>query len=115
MSFPPQTGFKPQLTVRKLINNSILSPTFLQIYCIELIGLILQFFWVWATFCDPTYIYIYIKFSNNYSDFNYEKIIAKKIDYLFFQDHPNLKKIIIIHNNLKFYIYLPLKKNLGTP
>ena len=31
------------------------------------------------------------------------------------QDHPNLKKENLIHNSLKFYIYLPLKKNLGTP
>ena len=54
MSFPPQTGFKPQLTVRKSINSPVFSPTLLQIYCIGLIGLILQFFWVWATICDPT-------------------------------------------------------------
>ena len=30
------------------------------------------------------------------------------------QDHFDLEKKII-HNNLKFYIYLPLKKKLGTP
>ena len=54
MSYPPQTCFKPQLTVRKPIINPVLSPTLLQIYCIGLIGLIPQFFWVWATICDPT-------------------------------------------------------------
>ena len=51
MSFPPQTGFKPLLTVRKPLNSPVLSPTLLQIYCI---GLIPQFFWVWAAICDPT-------------------------------------------------------------
>ena len=30
------------------------------------------------------------------------------------QDHLDLEKKII-YNNLKFYIYLPLKKNLGPP
>ena len=54
MSFSPRIGFKPQLTVRKPINSLILSPTLLQIYCIGPIGLIPQFFWVWATICDPT-------------------------------------------------------------
>ena len=54
VSFSPRTGFKPQLTVRKPINSPVLSPTLLQIYCIRSIGLIPQFFWVWATTCDPT-------------------------------------------------------------
>ena len=54
MSFPPRTSFKPYLTVRKPINSPILSPTLLQIYCIGLIRPIPQFFWVWATICDPT-------------------------------------------------------------
>ena len=60
MSFPPQTGFKPLLTIRKPLNSPVLSLTLLQIYCIGLIGFVLQFFWVWAAICDPT-IYIYIK------------------------------------------------------
>ena len=54
VSFSPRTSFKPQLTVRKPINSLVLSPTLLQIYCIGPIGLIPQFFWVWATICDPT-------------------------------------------------------------
>ena len=36
---------KPQLTVRKPIKSSVLSPTLLQIYCIGLIGLITHLFW----------------------------------------------------------------------
>ena len=60
MSFHPRTIFKPQLTIRKLINSPVLSPTLLQIYCI---GLILQFFWVWATICDPTNICVWLFFS----------------------------------------------------
>ena len=56
MSFPPQTGFKPLLTVRKPLNSPVLSPTLLQIYCTGLIGLIPQFFWVYAAICDPTSI-----------------------------------------------------------
>ena len=57
VSFPPQTGFKPQLTVRKSINSPVLSLTLLQIYYIGLIELIPQFFWVWATICDPTILF----------------------------------------------------------
>ena len=60
MFFHPRTIFKPQLTIRKLINSPVLSPTLLQIYCI---GLILQFFWVWATICDPTNICVWLFFS----------------------------------------------------
>ena len=60
VSFHPRTIFKPQLTIRKLINSPVLSPTLLQIYCI---GLILQFFWVWATICDPTNICVWLFFS----------------------------------------------------
>ena len=58
VSFPPRTGFKPQLIVRKPINSPVLSLTLLQIYCIGLIRLIPQFFWVWATICDPTKTYL---------------------------------------------------------
>ena len=54
VSFPPRTGSKPLLTVRKPIKNPVLSPTFLQIYCIGLIGLVTHFLWVWAAICDPT-------------------------------------------------------------
>ena len=54
VSFPPRTGLKPLLTVRKLIKSPVLLPTFLQIYCIGLIGLVTHFLWVWAAICDPT-------------------------------------------------------------
>ena len=35
--FATRTGLKPWLTVKKLINSPVLSPTLLQIYCIGLI------------------------------------------------------------------------------
>ena len=54
VSFPPRTGLKPLLTVRKPIKSPVLLPTFLQIYCIGLIGLVTHFLWVWAAICDPT-------------------------------------------------------------
>ena len=54
MHIPPRTDLETQLTVRKPIISPILSPTLLQIYCIGLIGPIPQFFWAWATICDPT-------------------------------------------------------------
>ena len=56
VSFPPRTGSKPLLTVRKLIKNPVLSLTLLQIYCIGLIELITHLFWVWTAICDPTVI-----------------------------------------------------------
>ena len=56
--FPPRTDLKPWLTVRKPINSPVLSLTLLQIYCIGLIGPISYSFWVWATICDPTIIYL---------------------------------------------------------
>ena len=64
VSFPPRTGSKPLLTVRKLIKNPVLSLTLLQIYCIGLIGLVTHFLWVWAAICDPTFIIIKLKFLN---------------------------------------------------
>ena len=54
VSFPPRTGSKPLLTVRKPIKSPFLSLTLLQIYCIGLIGLVTHFLWVWAAICDPT-------------------------------------------------------------
>ena len=74
MSFPPRTRFKPWLTVRKLINSPVLSPTFLQIYCIGLTGPISQSLWIWVTICDPT-IYIYISY-------NHKMVIRNKLIYL---------------------------------
>ena len=53
---PPRTGLESWLTVRKPIISPILSPTFLQIYYIGLIGHISYSFWVWATICDLTTI-----------------------------------------------------------
>ena len=61
VSFPPRTGLKPQLTIRKLIKNLVLSPTLLQIYCIGLIGLVTHFLWVWAAICDSTIGAVYGK------------------------------------------------------
>ena len=53
VSFSPRTGLKPLLTVRKPIKNPVLLPTFLQIYCIGLIGLVTHFLWIWTAICDP--------------------------------------------------------------
>ena len=55
---PPRTGLEPWLTVKKSIISPILSPTLLQIYCIELIGPISISYWVWAAICELTYINI---------------------------------------------------------
>ena len=60
MRIPPWTGLEPWLTVKKLIISPVLSLTLLQIYCIGLIGLISYSFWVYATICDLTGLFLEI-------------------------------------------------------
>ena len=52
--YSPRTNSQLPVIIEKPIISPILSPTLLQIYCIELIGPISFSTWVWATICDPT-------------------------------------------------------------